>query len=510
MATLRALVVGVSYYHLKGVNDLPFCKNDIQAISAALAEGLNVRPSDIHVCGETGTVTFSEFTAALHDIAAISESDDSLIMYFSGHGSTKDGKHYLVLSDSKIGTQDIIFYLESIKAKNKILFLDCCMAGNFEIGETASFDIDQAVEDFVGRGYAVIAACNAEQYSYGHPDKPVSVFTNILCQALSDKVIIREGQKSLYDIHRLLFLLLEIWNSNHPDIAQTPIYRANMGGTIYFKVQDYHPYKIKSFFDETERYVISSVESSHSDVKRYSVKVVLKYPFSLNEIAEINHEIIGKVKYLDIYSNARQEDRWKGKPANIVFCYYGLDESDIANSNFICHTTWADETQDKNYWYRIGKGEKVLDDVRFSIPAYYGSFKSFIADHTAVKEQLIRDTRAIISQMVTLAEQVISYYNEYINAEKTESELINDISGIIPQLDKLYLAEGDLDFPPNELEAWSQCCSNLAAAIHDFTLFYNPRYLSMRTSENRKACMDMTIKRYYRDLEKIKEAERFL
>lgn len=511
MGKTKALIVGVSYYYLPGASDLPFCKNDINAISNAFTEGLSVSLLDITLLGEAGIVTASQFINALCMLSSDCDDNDTLILYFSGHGTTSKDQHYLVFSDKCISTQTIIDYLSTIKAKSKIIILDCCMAGCFSVNGTAVFDIDQTVEDFVGSGYAVFAACNAQQYSYGHPDKPISLFTDFLCHALTDKLIVRSGKKSLHDIHKLLFLLLNIWNKNHPDKAQNPIYRANLGGTIYFEVQDYTPYRIASFVDETERYYITSVEPLHNGIaKRYAVKVILKEPFSFNEIAAINQEIVNKVRRVGIFNSPIQEAHWSGKPVNIVFCYYALDELDVSNGNYICHTTWIDETQDKASWYRIGKGNEIIDGVFFSIHSYYESLKTFILDHTATKEQIINSTKTILHRMVTLAEQIISLFNEFNNKQLTEEKLVASIESVIPELDKLYFAENNLDFPPSELEEWCQCCSNLAATIHDFTLFYNSKYLSTRTPENRKSCMDITIKRYYQDLEKLKRIDKQL
>ncbi|MGK5436900.1 caspase family protein, partial [Faecalibacterium prausnitzii] len=42
-----------------------------------------------------------------------------LLFYFSGHGTTLSEKHYLVLSDRLICTQDIISFLDAISARNK-------------------------------------------------------------------------------------------------------------------------------------------------------------------------------------------------------------------------------------------------------------------------------------------------------------------------------------------------------------------------------------------------------
>jgi Uncharacterized protein containing caspase domain len=484
---------------------LLFCKNDINAINIAFIEGLKADPENIILCGITGSVLDTDLTYALKRLSAISEKDDTLLFYFSGHGGTINGDHHLILSNTMIKTQKLIADLETITAKNKILFLDCCMAGNFTVDGTAIFGTNETINEFAGKGYAVIASSNAIQYSYRHPNKPVSLFTSFLFESLINTSTIREGKKSLYDIQKLLFLYLEVWNKHNPSMKQSPIYRANMGGTVFFEVQEYKPYPIEQYFEETEKYIIYSVEPTHSSIaKRYSVKVILKRPFSFVEISCINHEIVEKVKLLNIYHNERQGQYWYGKSANLIFCYFGLDNTDIINCNYICHTTWADNTQDKDWWYRLNKNCEIINDIHFNIHLYYQTLRIFTEKHTGTKENLIAETRCIMSKIITLAEKVIFKYNEFLNGVKSEQRFIDDMTILIPRIETLYFAESNLDIPSEELKEWCQCCTGLSSTVHDFTLFYNPKYLSGRTSQNRKACMDLSIKQYYKDLEHLK------
>lgn len=511
MSKIIALIIGVSNYLHKGVSDLPFCKNDIATIKEAFVHGLGVLSKDIFTCGDSGNVLSVDFVRTIQRITTDIMDDDVLLFYFSGHGTNIKGDHYLVLTDSYISTQELITCLEAIPAKSKVLFLDCCHAGNFEVNGSAGFDVDSAVESFVGKGYAVFASSNAMQVSYQHPEKQISLFTSFLNDALTNKYIIREGKKSLYDIHKLLFLMIEIWNKSHPTLVQTPVYKANIGGTIFFNVEDYHPYFTDNYVYNTESYTIFSVEPTHSGIaKRYSVKVILKKPMLLSEITVVNHEIVSRVKYLNIYSGPMQERRWKNKPANLVFCYFGLSETDIVNSNFICYTTWADEAQDKKWWYKTGKDYETINDINIHINPHYDFLKQFMMDHTALKEELVIKTKEIIHRLISLAEQIISLYNYFLNGEISELKLIDEISKLAPEIDALYFRETNLDIPPNEIAEWSRHCSAIAGCIHDFTLYYsNETYLN-RTLENRKACMDMSIKRYYKDLEIMKELEKDL
>lgn len=347
------------------------------------------------------------------------------------------------------------------------------------------------------------------EYSYGHPSKPISLFTSFLCEALTDKYLVKKGKKSLYDIQKLLFMYLEIWNIKNPDRQQNPIFRANMGGTILFAVEEYISYKVKNYYLDTPKYIIYSVKPMHVGIaKRYSVQVILKEPLSLQEVATVNQEIIDKIKDVEIYQNELAEARWKGRKTNIIFCYFGRDESDIINSNYICHTTWVDETQNREHWYRLCNDCEIIENIHFNIHGYYSSLKVFNDENTGDKNTLIIETKKIISELISLAEKVIGLYNEFINKTMNEQELVIAMEPLIHLIDKWYFAEGDLDIPPKEIKSWCQSCSNLAATIHDFTLFYNEQYLSSRTEKNRKECMNLTIKRYYFDLDQLKAEEK--
>lgn len=508
MSNLNALVVGVSNYYIPDVVDLPFCMNDVTLMEEALIKGLKVQKQNITTCGKYGDAKTEDFKRALSKVTTI-DKNDTLIFYFSGHGATIDGQHYLVFSDGIISTQEIIEHFKEIQAKSKVILLDCCFSGNFSIDETSSFNIEKTVEEFQGEGYAVLSSSNSDQVSYGHPEKPVSVFTSFLCDAFQDKHIVKQGKVSLYDIQRLVSLYLEVWNKRNPDKMQHPVFKANMGGTIFFDVKEYQPYYSTNIYAEYDNYIIYKVEPVHTGLaKRYSFKVILKEPLSLEEIGKISLKIKDQAKNIEVYNNEIAEKRWINKLPNIIWVYFGRDEIDIIKNNYICHTTWVDEKQDKKWWYKVnGKETFILNGVHYNIHPYYEQLRSLNIENTVSKEHLVFKSKDILSRMITLAEKVIKIYNDYKNGEITEEELFEEMDAYIPELDKYFIMSTDLDIAPIELHDWDLACSGLFGTIHDFTLFYNKKYKSLRTSENRRACMEMTIKQYYSDLNKISKLE---
>lgn len=507
--SIKALVIGVSDYSNMNQDNLLFCINDISAVSTALIEGLLVRKEYITTLGESGFVSGEDLINALKLMISNIKEEDTFIFYFSGHGGNKSGEHHLLFSDEMVKTQDIIQLLDIINAKNKIIIFDSCMSGNFKVEETAEFKANTSITDFFESGYVVISSSNATQVSWGHPNKPISLFTSFLCEALTDKLLIKKGKKSLYDIQKLLFLYLNIWNRNNPTKVQDPIFRANIGGTIIFSVEDYIPYKVEKYYCETDTYIIYEVEPLNSSIaKRFAVKVILKEPLSFEEISKINHEIVDKVKALKIYKTEKSEQKWKDKIANIVFCYFGRDEFDISNSNYLCHTTWVDETQDKSWWYRLKDKCEIINDIHFNFHTYYATLKIFQEANIGETDLFILQTKEIMSNLISLAEKVIGIYNDFLNGTRAEEHFIHELNQLIPLINKWYFAEAELAIAPQEIKNWCTSYTNLAGTIVEFTLFYNESALATRTFQNRIDCMNLVKSKYYADLEKVRVEEK--
>ncbi len=504
-----AIIVGVSTYSLKGFDNLPFCANDIFAFEDALINGLKVPKENIHSFGKLKIVKKTDFIDNLKTLLIDTNDNDVLLFYFSGHGNSDINKHYLVFSDDYLNTQEFIEYFSNVKAKTKVIFLDCCFSGNFKVRGTKIFDIEKTVSEFYSNGFVVFSSSNSIQVSYGHPNKPISLFTNYLCIALKNNFLIKEGKVSLYSITRLVSLYLEIWNKKNPSMQQKPIYRGNIGGTINFRIEQYTPYKVKNLIEEFEKYIIYSVEPFHHGIaKRFSVNVILKEPLSIEEISKVSEAITRRVLHVEIFNNEISEKYWTDKLANIIWIYFGTDESDIINNNYICKTTWVDENQDKSLWYQVNETNRFFqNNVHFELNTSYDMMKKFTKENSSSAKSVLVQIKYILSRMLSLAEQVINIYNEYINEVITEDDLYKHLESIIPEIDEFYEKSGNIEFAPKEIKDFDQECQGLFATIHNLTLYYNKHYDFKRSVENRKACMDMTIKNYYRDLDKVRVLE---
>ncbi len=99
-----------------------------------------------------------------------------------------------------------------IQTKNKIALLDSCHSGGFALDCVPAIDINETVEHFAGRGFAILASCGAEQFSGFNEDRQISLYTSFVCDALTSRFLIRKGKKSLEAINEAIFHFSELSN----------------------------------------------------------------------------------------------------------------------------------------------------------------------------------------------------------------------------------------------------------------------------------------------------------
>jgi hypothetical protein len=221
-----ALVVGVSAYKYEPRLNVPVALRDANAVSEVLL--------DRQYCGylESQVIALSEeqttrehILEALDRVASRAERDNTVFIFFCGHGDYgTDGSYYLLCHDSRldgnkviagmgIRQDELLQKLRSIKSQRLVMVFNSCHSG--EISPSLSID-----ETFGGRtlpvetaeallatgsGRILITACREGQLSWiGRGD--LSIFTQALKDAMQGKDLIpRGGFISVFDLYTALF-----------------------------------------------------------------------------------------------------------------------------------------------------------------------------------------------------------------------------------------------------------------------------------------------------------------
>ena len=125
-ANAKVYLVSVGIADYPGVkNDLRISDNDAKAIAKVF---MATKDASVNVITNEDA-TQSALLSTMHTVFADAESDDAVILYFSGHGTPGA----LVCHDGLLTYQNIFMMLKGCKATRKIIIADACYAGKMRI-----------------------------------------------------------------------------------------------------------------------------------------------------------------------------------------------------------------------------------------------------------------------------------------------------------------------------------------------------------------------------------------
>ncbi|GLL05100.1 caspase family protein [Dactylosporangium matsuzakiense] len=188
----HALVIGVGA-------DLPVTVRDARTVASVLEDPQRCAypPNRIRLLTEA-EASRDNVVTALDAIAHAATPDDSLLVYYSGHGvATPDGRYFLLThgadhtrpDETALSGRHFTALLTAMPVRRLLLLLDCCRAGgifdnSIEKGPTTvrpAVPLD--VQDLLahGKGRIVIASSRADEVSI--IKNGISVFTRVLVEA---------------------------------------------------------------------------------------------------------------------------------------------------------------------------------------------------------------------------------------------------------------------------------------------------------------------------------------
>lgn len=192
----HACIVGVGA-------DLPNTVKDAQGIAEILQdpERCAYAPDQVQLL-TAEQATRADILAALDKLAATTDAEATVLVYFSGHGyqvaSPMGEAYYLMphgydqkkLYQTAISGAEFTAKLRTIPAKKLVILLDCCHAGGLsdfeDLGlEAAKAPLPPEAKAFLaeGSGRVVIASSTADELSFA--GKPYSAFTLAVIEALA-------------------------------------------------------------------------------------------------------------------------------------------------------------------------------------------------------------------------------------------------------------------------------------------------------------------------------------
>ena len=492
------LLVGVSRYQEESRSSLPAAGEDLRLMKSALTDGLKFDTDDIRVLGEAGTVPAKSFARALSEFEGMICPEDIFVLYFSGHGTTQG----LCFSDSVVDLQSIVDFVERLSAGSKIVLFDCCYAGDVRLSGRGDLSFEEIVSVFAGRGIAVMASSAADERSWLSEKKDASIYTKIVAEAFASRRNIHKGYISLGDIADEVRYLMQLWNKTFPERMQHPVYRENYIGDIRFKVEEYHPYVTQKITAETEDYYLHSVKPLNTGLlKRFAAFVILKGSDD-SVLPRITEEIVSQFRNSDVYASEHSEQRFKGKSADAIWCYFGHDEEDILRSNHFAYTIWAAGEDLRKMYYRENRNAEVSDGIYVFWNTSYGLVKNLQKTDTP-EEEIVREYQELAALLTSKAEAFIKAFEEVENGGLSMKAMKVEFRGWAADVKRLFFKLSDADPAPAERIKWAEAILELAGWVTDLALFIERKDTGEGTGE--RWMVKHAISRYYRSLEQLRD-----
>src|ERR1700722_12091818 len=206
---------------LIGINDYPKfpltgCINDASAFSAIIETNGDGSPNfDVHL--NINTPTKGELKGLI--IELFNGDSETALLYFSGHGLLDETGGYIVTPDFKPKDEggfmdDIFIFAKDLKAKNKVIILDCCNSG--ALGSPKTLGGKSA---HIGEGVSILTASRDNENAIevnGH-----GVFTNLLLDALQGGSADLRGHITPGSVYAYIDQALGPWD-------QRPVFKTNV------------------------------------------------------------------------------------------------------------------------------------------------------------------------------------------------------------------------------------------------------------------------------------------
>jgi hypothetical protein len=222
----HALLIGVeSYLNVPELN-LPNTAADACELAAILRDSRYGSYSEAQISFIDDTsATRTNILAALSKLAASTTEDDTVLLFYSGHGHYgADGAYYLTTSDTRltnerkviagsaINHQELLNALQALSARRVLLIFNACHAGalvptlDIEAPFIGNSLPDQLATALLatGEGRVIITACREHQYSFvGHGNH--TIFAEALVNGLRGAAGGQRGYISVFDLYTYLY-----------------------------------------------------------------------------------------------------------------------------------------------------------------------------------------------------------------------------------------------------------------------------------------------------------------
>jgi uncharacterized caspase-like protein len=209
-AKLWIVLIGVNDYQDETLPDLRYAAYDCQGVGEALAQATQAFPQKeffIHHDLNPEKPTLQAIQSSLQRVISSAKTQDTVLLYFSGHGvlDPESQQTVLCLADTRkqpllstgLCFQDLLAKLGECAAHSQLIWLDACHSGNISLSGARGHLSDPVLINPTpqllellrqraakSRGFYALLSCDQGQQSWEFPDLGHGVFSYYLMRGL--------------------------------------------------------------------------------------------------------------------------------------------------------------------------------------------------------------------------------------------------------------------------------------------------------------------------------------
>lgn len=223
------LLVGVNHYHDAQLPDLRYSMMDCQGLSEALSEATRaIAQKDISVYhdGTAQPPTLATVQASLKNMVANARPQDTILLYFSGHGlqDPQSQQAILCLADTQkdclletgLSLQKILQDFSRCAARQQLVWLDACHSGGMTLrgAQDQATALPNPMPQMVSAlrqqaaqssGFYALLSCDQDQRSWEFPQLGHGVFTYYLMEGLRGNAANAQGAIEADSLYRYVY-----------------------------------------------------------------------------------------------------------------------------------------------------------------------------------------------------------------------------------------------------------------------------------------------------------------
>lgn len=423
---IKILACGVNKYEGSGGN-LSFCVNDAKEFCKAF--DANIIVDEINNFSETGEVRKEQYKNTLKKYCMNGSNNDILIYFHSGHGEVdKYNNSYLQLTDDRIYIDEIVKILNASKAKSKIIILDAC---HCDIGAEYMPPVDKDNSDnFCGKGIAIFSSCKKSECSMGSEEIGISVFTNFLCDAVSDNWLTKGKFLYFNDLQTLVSIYAQNYNRQNPEQQQTPVMRTSLIGTVAFPTRRYkeNPKENKQRL-QTQEFdvldIIGSIKVGNNGGRRKFVRasIVLKFEMEQQDIEKIIEKIVIYLQKNREKISARKWKEIREESIEIMYLliYKGSLDKELDIYSYVGR--WTLNKEDNN-WH---EKDKVRCTDRGYVSWKYNENYNYIKENKIKNVFVDKELLIFWKKRIRIISEEIAEFDQKYREYISEDIICNDL-----------------------------------------------------------------------------------